>query len=114
MTEFVSLPSLDPQKPSPHLTGGSVDLTIATLDGLYLDMGTPFDDFSERAHTAFYNDKGGDSPANRNRELLYSCLTSVGFTNYPSEWWHYDYGNQFWGSATGSNAIYGLIDSSMS
>ncbi|MFZ4585481.1 MAG: M15 family metallopeptidase [Acidimicrobiia bacterium] len=28
---YVSMPSVDPQKPSPHLTGGAIDLTIAEV-----------------------------------------------------------------------------------
>ena len=29
-----------------------------------------------------------------------------GFTAYLEEWWHFDYGDQFWGLATGRAARY--------
>jgi D-alanyl-D-alanine dipeptidase len=110
---FVSLPSDDPLKPSPHFTGGAVDLTIVGPDGKELDMGTPFDYFGEEAHTAFYEEKqinGTLLPIEteilNNRRLLFHAMTNAGFSNYPFEWWHFDYGNQFWGKATGLRAIY--------
>lgn len=31
-----------------------------------------------------------------NRRLLYNIMTKVGFTNLPSEWWHYDYYDRFY------------------
>lgn len=37
-------------------------------------------------------------------------MTQAGFTNYPEVWWHYDFGNQFWGKITGEKAKYGLAD----
>lgn len=91
---FVSLPSDDPKCPSPHLTGGSVDVTIVDANGKPLDMGTEFDDFSDRAHTNYF--KGHDSPIQDNRRLLFSVMTRAGFTNFPYEWWHFDFGNQFY------------------
>jgi len=30
-------------------------------------------------------------------------MISVGFSNYPYEWWHFDYGNQFWAQSTSSS-----------
>ena len=90
---FVSLPSVDPKCPSPHLTGGSVDVTIVDANGEPLDMGTEFDDFSDRAHTHYF--EGQDSPIRDNRRLLFSVMTRAGFTNFPYEWWHFDFGNQF-------------------
>jgi D-alanyl-D-alanine dipeptidase len=76
-------------------------------------MGTPFDYFGEEAHTAFYEEKqinGTLLPIEteilNNRRLLFHAMTNAGFSNYPFEWWHFDYGNQFWGKATGLRAIY--------
>lgn len=37
-------------------------------------------------------------------------MTSVGFTNYPSEWWHYDYGDLFWAAEAGADcALFGGV-----
>jgi D-alanyl-D-alanine dipeptidase len=111
--KYVSLPSTDKLKPSPHLTGASIDLTIIDKNGNELDMGTGFDYFGSEAQTDFYEIKssifGKEVIIKQNRRLLYNILTNAGFTNYPYEWWHYDYGNQFWGVLTNKEAIYNKI-----
>lgn len=113
VSQFVSKPSVSPDKPSPHLTGGSVDLSLINADGVELDMGTSFDDFTERSETAYYEDgvlSEADKVCRDNRRLLHYALTDVGFSNYYKEWWHFDYGNQFWARARGySEAFYGII-----
>ena len=43
------------------------------------------------------------------RRLLFWAMADQGFTAYVEEWWHFDFGNQFWGSITGHPAIYGPI-----
>ena len=102
---FVSKPSYDPLKPSVHTTGGAVDLTVIDEQGKKLPMGTDFDDFTEAADTAYFEAHDG-TVFRDNRRLLYYCMTSAGFTNLPSEWWHYDYGTNFWSYYTGKPAIY--------
>ncbi|MBT4366744.1 D-alanyl-D-alanine dipeptidase, partial [Candidatus Peregrinibacteria bacterium] len=57
---FVAFPSYDPAKPSPHNTGGAVDLTIVTDDGIELPMGTEFDEFHERSYSDYF--LGQDGP----------------------------------------------------
>ena len=107
---FVSKPSYDENNPSLHNTGGAVDLTIITNDGYALNMGTLFDDFTNRAWTNHFEDDYSEaetSPEVRdNRRLLYETMINAGFTNLPSEWWHYDYGTKFWGYFTGKKALY--------
>lgn len=102
---FVARPTANPAKPPRHLTGGAVDLTIAGPDG-WLEMGTAFDDFSERACTRYFetlaNLSEADQKARANRRLLYHVMIRAGFTNYADEWWHFDYGNQAWAAQTGS------------
>ncbi len=110
--EFVSLPSTSPQAPSPHLTGGSVDVTLLDKDGLMLDMGTLFDEATPWSHTAAFeqveNPDAREKTVIANRRLLYQAMTAAGFTNLPSEWWHYDFGNQLWAWYSGQpNACYG-------
>ncbi|WP_431935343.1 M15 family metallopeptidase [Micromonospora sp. RP3T] len=53
-----------------------------------VDMGTGFDCFDPRAHTAA---PGLTDTARRNRALLKELMTAQGFENYPREWWHYRY-----------------------
>lgn len=107
---YVSLPSKDPMKPSPHATGGAVDLSVVGPSGLPLDMGTDFDSFEITAQTAYFKKDPKTENIHQNRRLLYMVMTQAGFTNYPEEWWHYDFGNQFWGKITGEKAKYGLAD----
>jgi D-alanyl-D-alanine dipeptidase len=108
--KYVSLPSSDLTRPSPHATGGAVDLSILGPDGQPLNMGTDFDSFEPQAGTGYFRDRAGDEQIHRNRQLLYTLLVDEGFTNYPEEWWHFDYGNQFWGHISGKQAIYSLAD----
>ena len=39
--------------------------------------------------------------------MLSNVMTEVGFTNFPSEWWHFDYGDEKWGLFTDNAPIYG-------
>jgi D-alanyl-D-alanine dipeptidase len=49
-------------------------------------MGTAFDCFSPKSHTA-YSGIGPDQKANR--KLLKSLMSKHGFRNLSTEWWHY-------------------------
>lgn len=107
MTEvYVSLPSRDPLKPSPHSTGGAIDLSIANEKQELLEMGADWDSFDIKSQTAYFRLLNGTY--HQNRRLLYQLMTGVGYTNYPEEWWHYDFGNQFWARIVTRTAIYGL------
>jgi len=112
---YVSLPAADPQHPSPHNTGGAVDLTLASAAGKPLPMGVDFDGFDESARTRILEERHerGERLSSEeavwlaNRRLLFHIMVEAGFTNYWEEWWHFDYGNQFWASVKGRHAIYG-------
>jgi D-alanyl-D-alanine dipeptidase len=72
---------------SRHNQGVAVDLTLVDpASGTQLDMGTPFDSFSEAAHTA--NARGR---VLRYRQILVRAMESEGFSNYEKEWWHFSY-----------------------
>lgn len=109
---LVSPPSSKRSAPSPHLTGGSVDVTLADENGQILEMGTLFDEASPLSATAsFENLQQPDKSqlqSRNNRRILYQAMTRAGFTNLPCEWWHYDFGNQLWAWYHGNkHAIYG-------
>jgi D-alanyl-D-alanine dipeptidase len=113
---FVSLPSSDSSMPSPHYTGGSVDLTITDSQGL-LNMGTKFDEFTSRASTRYFEEQElkslsrEDMEAMENRRMLFDIMSFAGFSNYSEEWWHFDFGNQFWAKCLHKNkAIYSGIE----
>ncbi|WP_321400515.1 M15 family metallopeptidase [Maridesulfovibrio sp.] len=114
--EFVAPPSLNPERPSPHSTGGAVDLTIATLDGVPLPMGAPFDYPGPVSNTRFYEERveqglelsADEKEALYNRRLLYDVMIRAGFVNYHGEWWHFEYGTQRWAALRKKeHAIYG-------
>lgn len=96
--QFVARPQTNPKSPSPHLTGGSVDLTLFDCDsGKILDMGSEFDAPYPESWTVFYEESNDSDLIFRNRRrILYHAMRKAGFTNLPSEWWHFDYGNQSW------------------
>ncbi|MBQ7733151.1 MAG: M15 family metallopeptidase [Synergistaceae bacterium] len=107
---FVAVPSKEPESVSGHLTGGSIDLTLADMYGRYLDMGGNFDETEEHSATGYYekSDLSVQSNVNalNNRRLLVSIMTGAGFVNNPNEWWHYDYGNRRWAELTGSGEFF--------
>lgn len=76
----------DPRRGSPHSRGVALDVTLCTLDGTELDMGTRFDDFTPRSYHA---DTGISALAQRNRFLLLGLMTAAGWDFYRNEWWHY-------------------------
>jgi D-alanyl-D-alanine dipeptidase len=70
---------------SGHNRGNTVDLTVVHLrGGRELEMGTPFDTFSEAAHTA-----NATGAVLANRMILKRAMEAEGFQNYDREWWHY-------------------------
>lgn len=102
--QFAARPSDDPQRPSPHITGGSVDVTLADRAGRFLDMGSEFDEPSEWSWTAAAVSK----THRERRDLLLRAMSEAGFTNLPSEWWHFDFGNWVWAWYSDEpSAIYG-------
>ena len=76
---------------SGHNRGGTVDLTLVRLaTGEPLEMGTAYDDFSERSHTA---NATGEVRVNRNR--LVAAMAAEGWVNYDKEWWHFRFGGDY-------------------
>ena len=58
-------------------------------------MGTEFDSFSPVTSTNAF-EKTNNEEIKNNRRILYNAMTKAGFTNLPSEWWHYDYKDRAW------------------
>jgi D-alanyl-D-alanine dipeptidase len=94
--------------PPPHTTGGAIDLMLADTSGRPLDLTSPYDPGDSRG---FAFDAPNLSPeARRHRDILAEALLQTGLTNYPSEFWHWSYGDQGWAYRGGHpNAIYGAI-----
>jgi zinc D-Ala-D-Ala dipeptidase len=72
---------------SRHNLGVAVDCTLVDLTtGEPLDMGTPYDTFTEAANTA--NALGVIA---ERRLRFVTAMAREGFVNYDREWWHYSY-----------------------
>ncbi|WP_155368971.1 M15 family metallopeptidase [Catellatospora vulcania] len=101
---------ISPPEVAPHVAGAAVDLTLCTADGVELWMGTQVNDTdSEACHTDSAN---VSAEAARHRRYLCDALTSVGMVNYPTEWWHWSYGDRYWAHVTGAPvARYGPVKS---
>jgi zinc D-Ala-D-Ala dipeptidase len=106
-SRYVSPPDI-----APHTAGAAVDLTLATDDGAEVDMGTRVNANPEESDGACFTGAHSISAqARANRDLLGRALASAGFVNYPTEWWHWSYGDRYWAVATGAAAAcYGPVN----
>ena len=84
----------DPARGSIHSFGMALDATLLDAQGRELDMGSGYDEMTERSHPkleAQHLADGTLTPAQlRNRELLRSVLTRSGFQTIDNEWWHFE------------------------
>jgi D-alanyl-D-alanine dipeptidase len=98
---------------APHVAGAAADLTLVDSAGRELDLGTPVDATPEQSEGACYFDAPQVSGlAQANRDLLARVLRGAGLVNYPTEWWHWSYGDRYWALMTGAPAaLYGPVAS---
>ncbi len=78
----------NPKNGSRHNRGAAVDLTLIDSTGKKLDMGTDFDDFTEKAHPDYPN---LPEKVKRNRKILREAMMKFGFLPLKTEWWHFDF-----------------------
>jgi zinc D-Ala-D-Ala dipeptidase len=113
-TKFVSpVINLDGSKNiPPHSTGAAIDVYLIDKEGKVVDMGIHLDDT--------YNDLQGifcktdsqaiSEKAKAYRKMMGNVLQAVGFVNYPTEYWHWSYGDRYWAYQTHHKfAIYGKL-----
>lgn len=110
--EFIALCDVFAANPyrqgSGHQSGAAIDVSLADERGKEFDMGGSVRGFDE---TAEFDCPDISPEARKNREILKTALSAVGFVNYPSEWWHYSFGDRLWARLTGSTlAIFGKLD----
>ena len=74
-------------KMSSHSRGSAVDLTLLDMaTGKEVDMGSPFDLFSEASHPDY---KGVTEEQYKNRMMLQQVMVRNGFSPIDCEWWHF-------------------------
>jgi D-alanyl-D-alanine dipeptidase len=113
-TKFVSpVINLDGSKNiPPHSTGAAVDVYLIDKNGNTVDMGILLDDT--------YQDLTGDfcktdsevisKTAKKYRQIMGKALESAGFVNYPTEYWHWSYGDRYWAYQTRQKyALYNTV-----
>ena len=72
---------------STHSRGSTVDLTMLDMKtGKEVDMGSPFDYFSEVSHPDY---KGVTKEQYENRMFLQDMMVRGGFEPIDCEWWHF-------------------------
>ncbi len=125
--EFVRTFVSDPTKFSPddpttwpvHVTGAAVDVMLKRKgEEKLLDLGAHFDEMSAVSATSWFETElaagrvGETDERLQNRRLLFMAMAEEGFTNFPHEFWHYDYGDQMYALYKGKSAAwYGYVPS---
>ena len=79
-----------------------------------LDLGTPIDATPEESDgRCWFAAAGIGADARAHRDLLARVLGNQGLVNYPTEWWHWSFGDRYWALMTGAPAaLYGPTETS--
>ncbi|WP_243059793.1 M15 family metallopeptidase [Nocardioides sp. SR21] len=103
---------VSPLDVAPHVAGAAVDLTLVDACGEELDLGTPIDATPEDSDgRCWFAADGIGADARAHRTLLAEVLEAQGLVNYPTEWWHWSFGDRYWAIVTGAeHALYGPLD----
>ncbi len=94
----------------PHSTGGAVDVYLIDENGKKLDMGIETDNWINDIDGKLSKTDSNviSELAINNRKIMSYVLKKVGFINYPTEYWHWSYGDRYWAYHKRKNyAIYG-------
>jgi len=127
LKDLIAVPSVDPSRPSPHSTGGVLDIILrykqdnrGYVAGSQVPMGHRDGDTSERILPDYFelnkpqNDE--DITAQRNRRAYYAIMTGsafgvdTGLVCNPTEWWHWGAGDQLSARVSGREAYYSLAE----
>ena len=98
---------------APHTTGGAIDVYLIDTDGNAIDMGIHPKDWMQDANgsLSLMDSEFISVEAQNNRTIMHRALSSVGFVNYPTEYWHWSYGDRYWAYYKHRDyAIYGTVN----
>ena len=82
-------------------------------------MGTKIDELRDESESDYYSKRSEENIYKINRNLLLDVMSYAGFTQLPTEWWHFSYGDQIWAVENSLsaevliNAKYGVIKKSI-
>lgn len=93
----------------PHSTGGAIDVYLIDDKGHAIDMGMhPKDWVEDDGILSLTASPVISLEAKKNRKIMSQALITVGFVNYPTEYWHWSYGDRYWAyQKNAPHAIYG-------
>jgi D-alanyl-D-alanine dipeptidase len=92
---------VSPVNVAPHSTGGAINLTLCTADGVELDMGTALGaTWQGGGNDCFTGARHIPRSARWNRRIMWDALSRGGLVNYPALWWHWSYGDRYWALLT--------------
>jgi D-alanyl-D-alanine dipeptidase len=102
---------LSPPDIAPHAAGAAVDVALVDGTGTHVDVGCPLNATPEESAGACYTDSPLVTGAALGaRRVLADALTAAGLVNYPTEWWHWSYGDRYWAMVTGAPAaLFGIL-----
>lgn len=121
--DIIAVPSSDPTKPSPHATGGALDIILrykqpspAYADGSNVPVGHFDGETSARINPDYFEQHEPQTEeehqAQRNRRAYYAIMTGAAFgvdtglVNNPTEWWHWGTGDQLSAKVRGDTTAY--------
>lgn len=95
-----------------HNTGAAVDVELIDHKGRLVNMGMAVaDTWQVDPGLCLTNAAGLDVDAKKNRKMLFEIMIAHGFINYPTEWWHYSFGDRYWAhQSKKAHAIYDSAD----
>lgn len=82
----------------PHSTGGAVDVYLINEQGEAVDMGIHPKDWVQNLNGSLSLTSSSiiSDEAKKYRHIMMDALLAVGFVNYPTEYWHWSYGDRYW------------------
>jgi len=82
----------------PHSTGAAIDIYLIDNDENVVDMGLMVANWMQDVDGSLSQTSSSkiSDDAKKNRTIMSRALQSVGFVNYPGEYWHWSYGDRYW------------------
>ena len=94
----------------PHSTGAAIDVYLIDDYGQTVDLGIHPRNWMNDADGVLSLTASNyiSLLAKKNRQIMMNALNAVGFVNYPTEYWHWSYGDRYWAYVKQQpHAIYG-------
>jgi len=97
----------------PHSTGAAIDVYLIDEIVETVDMGIQVKDWMDDEDGSLSQTESQiiSLDARLYRDIMSTALLAVGFINYPTEYWHWSYGDRYWAyQMAEEHAIYGSVE----